>query len=244
MSDENKQPKDEESHIHPDANPAEKDMMSEGAPPPEQAAREVSAEELDESVRIEVESEDNSAPTETVEQVEGGATAAPEDPIEALRAELAQAQAKADEYLDQMQRTAAEYQNSRRRQEKQMADAIERANGQLIKQLLPILDDFHLAFENVPAHLQPDNGENDENNGSEQAWVNGFRQIQKKLIDTLAEQGLEKMDTSGPFDPTLHEAISSEPSDSVESGQIIETLRAGYTYKGQVLRPALIRVAS
>jgi molecular chaperone GrpE len=214
-----------------DGNPPEKDMMEEGSPPPEQVARDVSAENLDGSVKIEV---------------EDGPEEEAADLLEALRAELAEAQAKADEYLDKMQRTAAEFQNSRRRQEKQMSDAIERANGELLKRLLPILDDFHLAFENAPAHLNVEDGSETGDNGqaAEQSWVSGFRQIHKKLLDVLTEQGLEMIDSTGAFDPALHEAIGAEPSDTVESGHIIETLRRGYVYKEQVLRPALVRVAA
>lgn len=228
-----------------DANPAARDMMNEGAPPPEEIDSDVSAEELDNSVRIEVEGgsvEDGDAPDSDVDS-EAGAEV---DPLEALQAELAEAQAKAAEYLDKMQRTAAEYQNSRRRQEKQTADAIERANGQLIKSLLPVLDDFSLAFDNVPEQLRAGDGSQADSNGhaAEQAWINGFRQIHKKLLDTLTEQGLEKMPTEGEFDPNWHEAVASEASETVESGHIVETLRAGYLYKGQVLRPALIRVAA
>lgn len=158
--------------------------------------------------------------------------------IAQLQGELAAAQAKADEYLDRMQRTAAEFQNSRRRLENQLSEEVERANSSLIKRLLPVLDDLDLAFQNVPAEL--DEG----NNGSgATAWIQGFRQIRKKLLDLLIEQGITPVETTGIFDPVRHEAISSEPSDSVESGHIIGEVRAGYEYKGRVLRPALVRVA-
>jgi molecular chaperone GrpE len=161
--------------------------------------------------------------------------------IEQLREELSAAQAKADDYLDKLQRSAAEFQNSRRRLESQLADEVERANGALIRQLLPVLDDLDLAFQNVPADLQK--AEAQEGTELQVAWLQGFRQIRKKLLDLLGEQGVAVIDTSGEFDPNLHEAISSEPSDTVPSGHIIAEVRAGYTYKGRVLRPALVRVA-
>jgi molecular chaperone GrpE len=161
--------------------------------------------------------------------------------ITRLREEVAAAQAKADEYWDKLQRSAAEYQNSRRRLENQQAEEIERANGALIKRLMPVLDDFDLAFQNMPSELQ--DGESGEGSTQQVAWVQGFRQIRKKLLDILADQGVTTIDTSGEFDPHLHEAIGSEPSDSVESGHIIAEVRAGYMYKGRVLRPALVRVA-
>jgi len=162
--------------------------------------------------------------------------------ISELREELAAAQAKADDYLDRLQRSAAEFQNSRRRLENQQAEEIERANGALIKRLVPVLDDLDLAFQNVPSELQ--SGEASDVSAQQVAWVQGFRQIRKKLFDVLSDQGLSTIDSSGEFDPHQHEAISSEPSDSVPSGHIIAEVRAGYLHKGRVLRPALVRIAS
>jgi molecular chaperone GrpE len=162
--------------------------------------------------------------------------------ITQLREELAAAQAKADDYLDKLQRSAAEFQNSRRRLEAQQADEIERANGALVRRLLPVLDDLELAFQNVPSELQA--AEANEATAQQVAWLQGFRQIRKKLFDLLVDQGLSLIDTSGEFDPNQHEAIGSEPSESVPSGHIIAEVRAGYMHKGRVLRPALVRVAS
>jgi molecular chaperone GrpE len=189
---------------------------------------------------------------------EGGAENAPEADAELspeaaeiarLRAELAAAQAKADDYLDKLQRSAADFQNSRRRLETQQADEIERANGALIKRLLPVLDDLDLAFQNVPEALRDGMGDaageavEQKELGSQQAWVRGFVQIRKKLLDLLAEQGVKPIATDDLFDPNRHEAISSEPSDTVAAGHVIAEVRAGYEYKGRVLRPALVRVA-
>jgi molecular chaperone GrpE len=160
------------------------------------------------------------------------------DEIAQLRQELAAAQAKADEHLDKLQRMAADFQNSRRRQEKQLAEDIEHANAELIRRLLPVLDDLDLAFKHIPA-----GGEEGEGEGGNEAWIEGFRQIRKKLLDILGDQGVTRVATEGPFDPARHEAVTSEPSEAVESGHIIETLRAGYEYKGRMLRPSLVRVA-
>lgn len=153
--------------------------------------------------------------------------------IARLEEELAKVQAESANNLDQMKRVAAEFQNSKRRQEKQLADAIDRAGEHVVRSLLPVLDGFDLAFQNTPNDLSEEDS----------AWVEGFRQIQKSLLDLLVSQGVEAVPAEGEFDPSLHEAISSEPSDDIESGHIIETLRVGYTHKGQTLRPALVRVA-
>jgi molecular chaperone GrpE len=150
-----------------------------------------------------------------------------------LEAALAEEKARADKLVDQAQRMAAEYQNSRRRQEAQLGEEIDRAAAHLVKRLLPVIDDFDLAFAHVPADLQQ---------GA--AWVEGFRQIQKKLHSVLAEEGVTPIAGEGEFDPSLHEAVSGEASETVPSGHVIATLRTGYTYKGKVLRPALVRVAT
>jgi molecular chaperone GrpE len=153
--------------------------------------------------------------------------------IAELQAELAEVRAEAAAQTDQVQRIAAEFQNSKKRQERQLADSIQRASSHLATQLLPILDDFDLAFGNLPEELSDE----------DESWVDGFRQIHKKLAAVLEDQGVTMIQLDGEFDPNLHEAISSEPNDVVESGHIIETLRAGYEFKGRVLRPAMVRVA-
>lgn len=152
--------------------------------------------------------------------------------IARLEAELAEANQQAAEVMEKSQRLAAEFQNSRRRQERQLAEEIERSSMHLVKRLLPVLDDFDLAFGNVP-----------ESTDAEAAWIDGFRQIQRKLRLLLEEEGVTPIATDGEFNPSLHEAIASAPSDTVEAGHVIETLRAGYQLKGHVLRPALVRVA-
>jgi molecular chaperone GrpE len=165
-----------------------------------------------------------------------GATVTPEADahlMEQLRADLTATQAKVDELTDKLQRTAAEFQNSRRRQERQLAEEIERASTHLLKRLLPVIDDLTLAFQNVPPTLDE----------SQRAWGDGFRQIQKKLTTLLEDEGVKAVALDGPFDPARHEAVTSEPHETVPGGHIIDTLRAGYEYKGRVLRPALVRVA-
>lgn len=157
----------------------------------------------------------------------------PEEALARLESELVEARAKADMYFEQMQRAAAEFQNTRRRQERQLQESIDRATESLIRRLLPVLDDFELAFNNVPPALQ----------GEEMAWSEGFQRIYQKLTALMIDEGIKPIVPGGEFDPNRHEAVTHEPSDSVESGHIIATLRTGYTYGERVLRPALVRVA-
>ncbi len=168
-----------------------------------------------------------------MEDASEGVVETPAETIARLEAELAETRAKADQYLDQMQRAAAEFQNTRRRQERQLQESIERATEGLIRRLLPVIDDFELAFNNIPTTLQ----------GEEVAWVEGFQRIHQKLTTLMADEGITPIAPDGEFDPNRHEAVTHEPSDSVESGHIIATLRTGYAYRERVLRPALVRVA-
>lgn len=178
---------------------------------------------------------DEDAPAAQESEATAEAVTEPTDAeiIEELRTQLTAAEQKSTELVDKLQRTAAEFQNSRRRQEKQLADAIERASSHTVERLLPVMDDLTLAFNNLPDTLDE----------TTNAWVGGFRQIGKKLESLLEDQGVTPIALDGEFDPNRHEAVSSEPSETVESGHIIETLRVGYEHKGRVLRPALVRVA-
>lgn len=182
------------------------------------------------------EAEATGAEAETAEEV-GEAELSDAEVIAQLREQLAAAEAKAADYLDKMQRTAADFQNSRRRLENQLAEETERANAALIMRLLPVLDDFDLAFQNAA------NNHAEQDMGDQESWLEGFRRIHKKLVDALSDYGLERIESDGEFDPMQHDALSSEPNESVPSGHIIDTMRAGYRFKGRVLRPALVRVA-
>ncbi len=156
----------------------------------------------------------------------------PEERIAALEAQLAEAQAQAEDYLDQWRRTAAEFANYRKRQEREQEAFMQQANAALISKLLPILDDFDLAFEHLPEDV------------AESSWVEGFALIRRKLQSLLEQEGVTPIDPVGqPFDPTQHEAVTHEESDEVESGHVIAVVRKGYRLGDRVLRPAMVRVA-
>jgi molecular chaperone GrpE len=138
-----------------------------------------------------------------------------------------------DEYLRALQRTQADFENYRkqiaRRQEEQAARA---AQG-LVDKLLPVLDTLDLA----EAHL----------NESLDVSPAGkaLRASRAMLMDILAKEGLERIDQAGvPFDPSVHDAVAHSEGEGGEGGQTIveEVLRSGYRWKGQVARPAMVRV--
>ena len=101
--------------------------------------------------------------------------------------------------------------------------------GDIIKKILPVLDDLERSL----AHRPEDN-----------SWANGMELIARKFQNILESEGVKPIDATGqPFDPNYHEAISSEPSEDVESGHIIEVVQNGYMLGERVIRPAMVRVA-
>lgn len=152
--------------------------------------------------------------------------------IEALRQQLADQQAKAEEYLDGWQRARAEFANYKKRVEREQSQAYQMAAGSILKRYLEVLDDLERALKNRPKE------------GEGQAWANGIELIYNKLLAFLENEGVKQFQAEGQsFDPNYHEAVTSEDSDQHSSGQIIEVLQQGYLLGERVLRPAMVRVA-
>lgn len=163
---------------------------------------------------------------------DGSATVATTDTEAALRQELAEAQAKAAEYLDGWQRARADLSNYRKRVEREQADIRKQANAALIARLLPILDDFQRAFQTIPVDLRG------------LTWIEGIALIERKLDAILESEGLVPIEAVGqPFDPTLHMAVMQEESDQYEDGTVIAEFQKGYKLNDRVLRPSYVKVA-
>lgn len=166
-------------------------------------------------------------PAEAVATPENGGQLAAE--IEALKKQLDAAQAQASEYKDSWLRSQAEFQNYKKRLERDNELMHASMKGDIIKKVLPALDDLERAIQNRPA----DNG-----------WANGIELIARKLQNLLEAEGVKRIEAEGlEFNPNFHEAISHEPNDQVESGHVIAVVQNGYMLGERVLRPALVRVA-
>ncbi len=154
------------------------------------------------------------------------------DEIEILRNEIETLQRKSEEYLDGWQRERAEFANYKKRMEKERQQLQHNIAGNIIRKYLEILDDLELTLQNQPAV------------GDGALWAEGIELVYRKFLSALEAEGVTPMEVAGQqFDPNLHEAISQEPSEDVESGQIIEVVRNGYLIGERVLRPATVRVA-
>ena len=170
------------------------------------------------------EQEMNETPSDTME-----AAQAQDAELESLRSRLEQAEAKAAENLDGWQRAVAEFHNYKKRidRDRQSDKAI--MKGDLIKRVLPVLDDLERALQNRP---------------EEDAWGSGIELIKRKLQALLEAEGIKRIEAEGTmFDPNFHEAISYEPADGLESGHVIAVIQNGYMLNDYVIRPAMVRVA-
>jgi len=167
---------------------------------------------------------------------QAAATPAAEDPVAALQAELEAARRLAEVSKLGWQRERADFSNYRKRSERDLLTMRFNAKIDTLKTLLPVLDDFERATENLPA--TPDAGD------ELQAWLDGMQAIQRKLLKTLGDAGVQPLDPVGePFDPNRHEALGQDRDTDMEPGLVSATLQKGYICGDRVLRPALVRVA-
>lgn len=148
-----------------------------------------------------------------------------------LMTRLEEAEARADEYLDSLQRERATFQNYKRRIERERTEQVQAITGSLLLKLLPTLDDFYRALDAVPE------AERDQ-------WFEGVVLILRKLERFLSDEGVTEIDAVGqPFDPTYHEAVGIDTDSDAASGTVTQVLQRGYMIGDRVLRPALVRVA-
>jgi len=153
-----------------------------------------------------------------------------EENIEDLKKALAEEKARADENLASLQRAAADFRNYKKRTEQEKQDSLMWSNADLIKSLLPVVDDMERAFSMMDPH------------DKDSTWIEGFRIIQRKLQDVLKANGCTEIECVGlPFDPNLHEAVAHEGGDE---GIVITEHRKGYTMKNKVLRASQVTVGN
>ena len=145
------------------------------------------------------------------------------DSVEALIVDFEKLAAERDELVSLVQRTQADFENFRKRTMKQQADEVARASGRIVEAILPVLD----AFDYAAAH------------GEEQ-----LKPMRDQLLGALEKEGLARVASDGvAFDPSLHEAVAHEPADEAQDEPVVsETMRAGYTWRGQLLRAAMVKV--
>jgi molecular chaperone GrpE len=154
-----------------------------------------------------------------------------EDPFEG--GPLAAAQAETEKWKDTALRTAAELDNYRKRIARDMQDARAYANADLLRALLPVMDNFEMGLEAARAE-------------NEKGLIfQGLSMVRRQLSDFLRDTGVEEINPAGQkFDPNLHEAVSQEPSQEHAEGVVLKVARRGFKLKDRLLRAAMVVVSS
>jgi molecular chaperone GrpE len=152
------------------------------------------------------------------------------DVLTAVTAERDQLQAEVADLQDRLLRRQAEFENFRRRTDRDRSDFLQYAGSELIRDIIPILDDFERALKIESADAE---------------YAKGVELIYQRLVDTLKKMGLEPVESQPgqPFDPNLHQAVARVETDEVPDNTILDELQRGYNFKGKLLRPAMVRVA-
>lgn len=146
-----------------------------------------------------------------------------------LRIERDGLRVERDELKDLLLRRQAEFENFRKRTERERSEYVQYAGAEFVKQLLPILDDFERA-------LKAESGSPE--------YAKGVEMIHHRMVETLKKLGLEPMETAGAhFDPHLHQAIERVETQDAEEGAILGEFQRGYHFKGKLLRPSMVKVA-
>ena len=149
--------------------------------------------------------------------------------LNALKKKLEESESKTLEYRDSWLRSQADFQNYKKRLERDNEMTYISMKGDIIKKVLPALDDLERALQN---------------RREEDPWADGIELIVRKLQNMLESEGVTRIDALGTeFDPKFHEAISHEPADGAQSGSVIGVVQNGYMLGERVIRPALVRVA-
>ncbi len=138
---------------------------------------------------------------------------------------------KLAELTDDLKRLQAEFENFKKRNEKDWNERVRFANQRLVSDLLMVLDSFDKAFEE--SKKCDDAG----------SLKDGIQLVQRQLMQILEREGLREIDTKGKFDPFLHEAILREVKEDAEDGKILEVYQKGYRLGGKAIRPAKVKVA-
>lgn len=156
----------------------------------------------------------------------------PPDELESLRQELRQEQEKSKEYLNKLLYAQADFENYRKRLSQEVDSRIELGKVGLIQDLLAIADELELGLNAA---------RNSENAG---AVTDGVEMVLKKFRDLLAAEGLTPIESIGKkFDPNVHEAVQRVETQNVEEGTVLEEVRRGFTLKGRLIRPSIVKIA-
>jgi molecular chaperone GrpE len=141
-----------------------------------------------------------------------------------------QAEQPEQEVDDRLLRLAADFENYKKRAARERLEYLTLANERLVKDLLPVLDDLERALEAAAEH-------------EEAKLEEGVRLVHRSLAQLLEREGLKEIDTGGAFDPHVHEALLTQPSEDHDSGDVLDVIQKGYRLGDRVIRPARVIVS-
>ncbi len=172
----------------------------------------------------------NTNPTESeVSPAENAPPETLETQLAAVSADRDKLAAEAADLQNRLLRARAEFDNARRRAERERSDYLQFASMDLVKDILPILDDFERGLKVET---------------SDRNYAKGVELIYQRMAETLKKLGLEPIETAGQtFDPNLHQAVERVETDAAPDQSILAEFQRGYNFKGKLLRPAMVKVA-
>lgn len=160
---------------------------------------------------------------------------APQTPAEGPSDELTGLRQERDELQDRLLRQTAEFDNFRKRMERERRELIDHAASDILHELLPVVDDIERALAAAAASSDP----------AVVSHRQGLELIQRQFAEVLKRRHVTAIDTEGvDFDPNVHQAVGQELSDTHREGEVIEEMRRGYLLKDRLLRPAMVKVAT
>lgn len=152
--------------------------------------------------------------------------------VKKLEEKLEAEQEKSREYLNSLKYLKADFENYRKRIEKEIQEAVQRSNEKIVACLIDIMDDLESAISV---------GETTKNKA---ALLEGIKMIQKNFEKILEQEGLERLECIGQaFNPNMHEVLAEVPTKDLQSGTVLEEARKGFMFKGKVLRPSIVKIA-
>ena len=158
----------------------------------------------------------------------------PDPPASDLEIEIQRLVEERDALQDRLLRLRAEFDNYKKRAERERSETIQFASAELMRELLNVLDSFDLAFRNA-ATQNTDSAET----------LRGLELVYKQFVDTLGRFGLKAIEAKGqPFNPNFHQAVTTVLTDEVPENTVVEEMRRGYTLNGRLLRAAMVSVSA
>jgi molecular chaperone GrpE len=138
------------------------------------------------------------------------------------------------EIYDRLLRNQAEFENARRRAERERSEFVQYAGMEMVRDILPVVDDFERALQSSAGLAE----------GPAKEYLKGIELIYQRLVDRLTKLGLEPIETAGQtFDPNLHQAVERVETNDAADQTIVGEFQRGYRFKGRLLRPPMVRVA-